>query len=53
MNALWIVTLVLGIMWLTGFISKYTFGGYLHILLVVALIVVVINLMKGKRVWPG
>lgn len=46
---LWTIAIVLAILWLLGFVSSYTMGGLIHILLVVAVIVVVINLIQGRR----
>jgi Family of unknown function (DUF5670) len=45
---LWTIVVVLGILWLLGF-SLHVGGGLIHLLLVVALIVVVINLLSGRR----
>jgi hypothetical protein len=39
-------------MWLLGMITSYTIGGFIHILLVVALIVVLIRLIQGRRLVP-
>jgi hypothetical protein len=36
-------------MWLLGMVSSYTMGGFVHILLVLALVVMVINLLQGRR----
>jgi hypothetical protein len=36
-------------MWLLGLVSSYTFGGFIHILLVLAVIVLIINLLSGRR----
>jgi uncharacterized membrane protein YtjA (UPF0391 family) len=36
-------------MWLLGLVSAYTLGGYIHILLVIAVVVLVINLITGRR----
>jgi hypothetical protein len=47
---LYTVALVLIIAWLLGLVSSYTLGGFIHILLVVALIVVVVRLIQGKGV---
>lgn len=47
---IWTIFIVLLILWLLGFIGGYTFGGLIHILLVVALIVLVIRLIQGRRV---
>jgi hypothetical protein len=45
---LWTVFIVLGIMWLLGF-SLHVGGSLIHLLLVVALVVLVINLLSGRR----
>jgi hypothetical protein len=47
---LWTLFVVLLVLWLLGMVSSYTMGGFLHILLVVALVVLVINLIQGRRV---
>jgi hypothetical protein len=47
-NMLWTIFVVLGILWLLGF-SLHVGGGLIHILLVVALVVLVINLLSGRR----
>jgi uncharacterized membrane protein YtjA (UPF0391 family) len=46
---LWTLVVILFVLWLVGMITSYTAGGLIHILLVVALIVVVINLISGRR----
>jgi len=46
---LWTIFVMLLILWLLGLVSSYTLGGYIHLLLVVALIVLVINLVTGRR----
>ncbi|HEY8910724.1 MAG TPA: lmo0937 family membrane protein [Desulfosporosinus sp.] len=46
---LWTIVVILGILWLLGMVTSYTMGGLIHILLVVALIVVVFNLISGRR----
>jgi hypothetical protein len=46
---LWTIFVILLVMWLLGLVSSYTLGGYLHLLLVLALIVLVINLVTGRR----
>ena len=43
------IAAVLAILWLVGLMSSYTFGGLLHILLVVALIVIVVNFLQGRK----
>lgn len=46
---LWTIALVLLVLWLLGFVSSYTMGGFIHILLVVAVIVVLIQVIQGRR----
>jgi len=46
---LWTICVILFVMWALGMLTSYTMGGFLHILLVLALIVVVINLLGGRR----
>jgi hypothetical protein len=46
---LWTIFVILFIMWLLGMVSSYTLGGFIHILLVLALVVVVIQLITGRR----
>lgn len=47
---MWTLAIILIVLWLLGFISSYTFGGLLHLLLVIALVVVVVRLIQGRRV---
>jgi hypothetical protein len=46
---LWTVVLILAVLWLLGMVTSTTLGGLLHILLVVAVIVVIMNLLQGRR----
>jgi hypothetical protein len=46
---LWTIFVVLLILWLLGLVSSYTLGGFIHILLVLAVVVLVINLVSGRR----
>jgi hypothetical protein len=46
---LWTIAVILVILWLLGFVSSYTMGGFIHILLVVAVIVVLVNIIQGRR----
>lgn len=48
---LWTIFVILLIMWALGLVTSYTMGGFVHILLVIALIVLVINLVQGRRLW--
>jgi len=44
------LAIILIVLWLLGFITSYTFGGLIHLLLVIALVVVVVRLIQGRRV---
>ncbi len=46
---LWTITIVLFILWILGLVSSYTMGGWIHILLVLAIIVLIFNLLSGRR----
>jgi hypothetical protein len=46
---LWTIFVILLVMWLLGLVSSYTFGGFIHLLLVLAVIVLIINLLSGRR----
>jgi hypothetical protein len=46
---LWTITIILFILWVVGLVSSYTMGGWIHILLVLAIIVLIFNLMSGRR----
>ena len=46
---LWTITIVLFVLWLLGMVSSYTLGGWLHLLLVLAVIVLIFNLLSGRR----
>ncbi len=47
---LWTICLILLVLWALGLVTAYTMGGLIHILLVVALAMMVINLIQGRRV---
>jgi Family of unknown function (DUF5670) len=46
---LWTIFVILLILWLLGLISGYTMGGVIHILLVVAIVVILIQIFQGRR----
>jgi hypothetical protein len=46
---LWTLFVVLLILWALGMVSSYTLGGFIHILLVVAVVVVLIRIIQGRR----
>jgi hypothetical protein len=45
---LWTIFVILLVLWLLGIVSSYTLGGYIHILLVVALVVILIRVIQGR-----
>ena len=47
---LWTIAVILIVLWLAGFVSSYTMGGFIHILLVIAVIVVLVNVIGGRRI---
>jgi hypothetical protein len=47
---LWTIAVVLLILWLLGFVSNYTMGGFIHILLVIAIVVVLVRIIQGRKV---
>jgi hypothetical protein len=46
---LWTICLILGVLWLVGMVSSQTMGGLLHVLLFVAVAIVLINVIQGRR----
>lgn len=47
---LWAIAAVLIVLWLLGMITSYTIGGFIHILLVIAVIVVLVKIITGRRI---
>jgi hypothetical protein len=47
---LWTIAVILIVLWLLGLVSSYTMGGLIHILLVLAIIVVLVSVIQGRRV---
>lgn len=47
---LWTVAVVLIVLWALGLVTSYTMGGFVHVLLVVALVVVLVRIIQGSRV---
>jgi len=48
---LWTLFVILLIMWALGLVTSYTLGGFVHILLVIALVLLAVNLVQGRRAW--
>jgi hypothetical protein len=46
---LYTIALILVILWLMGIVTSYTMGGFIHILMVVAIIVVLVNVISGRK----
>jgi uncharacterized protein DUF5670 len=47
---LWTIFVILLVLWLLGMVSSYTLGGFIHVLLVVAIVIALIQLIQGRRV---
>jgi hypothetical protein len=46
---LWTIFVILLVLWLLGLVTSYTMGGFIHILLVLAIVVVLIRVIQGRR----
>ena len=46
---LWTIAVILIILWAVGLVSSYTMGGFIHILLIIAIIVVLLRVIQGRR----
>ena len=46
---LWTIFVILLVLWLLGMVSSYTLGGFIHILLVIAVVILLINIIQGRR----
>ena len=49
MDILWTVAIILLILWALGLVTSYTIGGFIHILLVIAIVVILIRIIQGRR----
>jgi len=47
---LWTIAVILLVLWALGLVSAYTMGGFIHVLLVVAVVVVLIRLIQGRKI---
>jgi hypothetical protein len=47
---LWTISLILIVLWMLGMVSSYTMGGFIHLLLVIAVVTVLLRLIGGRRV---
>jgi hypothetical protein len=46
---LWTIALILVVLWVLGLVSSYTIGGFIHILIVVAIVIVLVQVIQGRR----
>jgi hypothetical protein len=46
---LWTIVVVLIVLWLLGLVTSYTMGGLIHILLVIAIVMILVNIISGRR----
>jgi Family of unknown function (DUF5670) len=46
---LWTIFVILLVLWLLGMVTSYTLGGFIHLLLVIAVVVVLIRIIQGRR----
>lgn len=47
---LWTIVVIMLALWLLGLVTSYTMGGFIHVLLAVAIVMVLFNLLSGRRV---
>ena len=47
---LWTIAVIMLVLWVLGLVSSYTLGGFIHLLLVAALVVILIRVIQGRRV---
>ncbi len=50
---LWTIAVVLLVLWAVGLVSSYTMGGFIHLLLIVAVVVVLVRVIQGRSVLKG
>ena len=46
---LWTIAVILLVLWLLGLVSSYTMGGFIHVLLVIAVVVILVRVIQGRR----
>jgi hypothetical protein len=47
---LWTISVILLVLWVLGLVSDYTMGGFIHVLLVIAIVVVLVRIIQGRKV---
>jgi hypothetical protein len=48
-NMLWTIAVILLVLWALGLVTSYTMGGFIHVLLVIAIVTVLINVIQGRK----
>jgi Family of unknown function (DUF5670) len=46
---LWTIAVILLVLWALGLVTSYTMGGFIHVLLVIAVVVILINVIQGRK----
>lgn len=46
---LWTIAAILVVLWLLGLVTSYTMGGFIHVLLIIAIVVILLNVIQGRR----
>jgi len=46
---LWTIAVILLVLWAVGLVTSYTMGGFIHVLLVIAIVVILINVLQGRK----
>lgn len=49
MDLLWTLAVVLAVLWVLGLVSSYTLGGFIHLLLILAIVAVLVRIITGRR----
>jgi hypothetical protein len=49
-HMLWTIAVILLVLWVLGLVSSYTMGGFIHVLLVIAIVVVLVRVIQGRKV---
>ncbi len=47
---LWTISVILLVLWVLGLVSNYTMGGFIHVLLVIAIVVVLVRIIQGRKI---
>jgi hypothetical protein len=49
LNLIWVLAVILVVLWLLGMVTSFTMGGFIHVLLVIAIVAVLVRLIVGRR----